>query len=752
MTTHQRHRMLVVHNLVSTGDRVHIIDAKPFRKFAFGSLLAYADEVAKARGNERMLVSESLALPAGVPVYGKELLQGITVTEKYDSILCHLVLDHGGVADDDLFSALRADWLKPRGILLNPVKSITKTDVARASAFELETDVAPCVIKKNNNYNRPETVFEIHTQAELDAWREANAGHEPGRFVTHKLLRYFGSEDLRMYQLERWVILFDDLTINYRNSDEFYIKGATALSYFARDERRLSRDLERLADSGYDWKGRSIDCAYQHDPEAWDARHAVLRRFREAFRFDYAELDVIQPAPNEFVVIDVNQTPGPSYKNVHWRELAVRFLEDGLRIQAVGDTADATAPAVEQQVALEPRDVAVAQGALPPRQAPAPTGDRPRTNICLCMIVKNETAVLPRLFRSLKDYIDYYVIVDTGSTDGTIALIEREMRGYGIEGEVHEREWVNFGVNRQQALDLAVAAAKADWLLFIDADEELGVSDPKFYEKLEPGVSYDLEKHQGGTRYVVPHLVNIKASRFKWEGPVHNYLVTLEGPKQRPTRKDVWIVYHLGEGAKSHGLTQEQKYLRDARLLEEDLQKNPDNARSQFYLAQSYRDAGHLERAYAAYKKRAEMQGWVEETYMAQLEAARVALQLEQPEDVVVREYLDAFNRRPTRVEPLHDLARYFRLKQEYGKAYVFARTGVEIERPDDGLFVAQPVYDWRMLDELGVAAYWVGDYASAKEACETVLWRVEHGLTVPPDDLRRIQENLAHAAGKLGN
>src|SRR5690606_14474818 len=131
---------------------------------------------------------------------------------------------------------------------------------------------------------------------------------------------------------------------------------------------------------------------------------------------------------------------------------------------------------------------------------------RPRTNICLTMIVKNEVQVLPRLFRSVKDHIDYYVIVDTGSTDDTIALIKEQMAGYGIEGEVHERPWINFGVNRQQALELAVQAAKADWLLFIDADEELGVSDPKFHEKLEPGISYDLEKHHAGTRYAVPHL------------------------------------------------------------------------------------------------------------------------------------------------------------------------------------------------------------------------------------------------------
>lgn len=378
---------------------------------------------------------------------------------------------------------------------------------------------------------------------------------------------------------------------------------------------------------------------------------------------------------------------------------------------------------------------------------------RPRTNICLCMIVKNESEVLPRLFRSVKDYLDYYIIVDTGSTDDTIELIRREMGGYGIEGEIHERAWVNFGVNRQQALDLAVAAGKADWLLFIDADEELGVSDPKFYEKLEPGVSYDIEKHHGGTRYVVPHLVNIKASRFKWEGPVHNYLVTLEGPKRRPRRKDVWIVYHVGEGAKSRGLTQEQKYLRDAKLLEDDLRENPENARSQFYLAQSYRDAGHRERAYVEYKKRVPMKGWAEETYVAQLEAARLSVLLEKPEAVVLREYLDAFNLRPTRIEPLHDLSRYFRKRGQYGKAYVFARTAVEIERPDDGLFLAQEVYDWRILDELGVAAYWVGDYEAAREACETVLRRVRlGGLQVPPRDLERIEENLAHTLKKLGD
>jgi hypothetical protein len=325
--------MLVVHNLASGADQLRVIEAKPFRKYSFGSLLAYADEVAQRAGRPHMLVSDSLALPRDVAVYGAEQLRGVAVGAKYDSIFCHFVLDDGGVLVDDFFAALRADFLAPGGLLLNPVKSITKNDVALASRFELETQSVPCVIKKNNNYNKPETVFEIGTEAELAAWREKHAADEP-KYVMHKRLEYFGIEQSQMYQLERWVIFFGDLTLNYRYSDEFYIKSATSLSFYVRDERCMADDLARLTGSAYEWKGRTIDCAYNHDPEAWDARYAVLEDFRNAFGFDYAELDVMQPRKNEFVVIDVNNTPGPAHKNVHFRELAARFLADMLRLGA----------------------------------------------------------------------------------------------------------------------------------------------------------------------------------------------------------------------------------------------------------------------------------------------------------------------------------------------------------------------------------------------------------------------------------
>ena len=74
------------------------------------------------------------------------------------------------------------------------------------------------------------------------------------------------------------------------------------------------------------------------------------------------------------------------------------------------------------------------------------------TKICLNMIVKNETKVLRRLFPSLHGCIDYYVISDTGSTDGTQDLIRELGEKYGIPGEINEEPWQNFGYNRNVAL------------------------------------------------------------------------------------------------------------------------------------------------------------------------------------------------------------------------------------------------------------------------------------------------------------
>ena len=91
--------------------------------------------------------------------------------------------------------------------------------------------------------------------------------------------------------------------------------------------------------------------------------------------------------------------------------------------------------------------------------------------VCLNMIVKNEAPVICRCIDSVRPIIDYWVIVDTGSIDGTQDIIRQQLSD--LPGELHERPWRDFAYNRSEALELA--RGKSDYTLIIDADDSLEI-------------------------------------------------------------------------------------------------------------------------------------------------------------------------------------------------------------------------------------------------------------------------------------
>ena len=111
---------------------------------------------------------------------------------------------------------------------------------------------------------------------------------------------------------------------------------------------------------------------------------------------------------------------------------------------------------------------------------PCPTlqqGAPHRPAICLNMIVRNEAHIVTEVLDAAAPYISFWVIVDTGSDDGTQDLIRTHMHSLGIPGELHERPWRNFGHNRSEALTLA--QGHADYIWVMDADDTV-VGTPDF--------------------------------------------------------------------------------------------------------------------------------------------------------------------------------------------------------------------------------------------------------------------------------
>lgn len=167
---------------------------------------------------------------------------------------------------------------------------------------------------------------------------------------------------------------------------------------------------------------------------------------------------------------------------------------------------------------------------------------------------------------------------------------------------------------------------------------------------------------------------------------------------------------------------QGDKFLADAEVLEEALHKEPDNARYAFYLAQSLRDAGEKPAALAAYRRRVAMGGWPEELWYSLFQVAALLEHTQAADAQIINAYLTAFEARPTRAEPLCELARMLRLRERYANAYVHARAAAEISLPDDLLFLNTSVYRWRARDEQAVAAYYSGRQAECGRICRALL------------------------------
>jgi len=356
------------------------------------------------------------------------------------------------------------------------------------------------------------------------------------------------------------------------------------------------------------------------------------------------------------------------------------------------------------------------------------------------MIVKDEAHVIVRCLESVLPAIDSWLVVDTGSSDGTPQIIESFFARTSKPGQVVHRPWRDFGTNRTEALELA--RPLADYVLFIDADE-VWSSPPEFrLPELSADAYSVLHRHKATeTTFWLTQLVRSRLP-FRFAGVLHEVLVCDEPHTLSPLAGP--MITGLFDSARNRQDPVE-KYARDAAVLEAALEREPDNARYVFYLAQSYRDANLLEPARSAYARRAQMGGFEEEAWYAALWTARLAERLGR-EDEAILGFMRAYERRPTRAESLCDLARLHRNRSEFHLAYLFAKKAATLPLPDDVLFLEEGVYRWRAWDEVAVAAYWVGEYAECKAIGERLL---ASGI-VPPADRTRIEKNCGFAAHKL--
>ena len=208
-----------------------------------------------------------------------------------------------------------------------------------------------------------------------------------------------------------------------------------------------------------------------------------------------------------------------------------------------------------------------------------------RTTISACMIVKNEEKMLPRCLESIKDYVDEIVVVDTGSTDRTVEIVE----SYGAK--VYHHPWEdNFSKHRNQSIEYA----GSDWIFIIDADEELmsgSGEEIKRAVRVEDNVDSifiriecEFDEGRGTSMHNSIRLFR-NNHRIRYKGRVHNAIVGEQNPKYAPKARIFHYGYNLGPEVAG------KKFRRTSELLKLDIAEDPLDPRPHHYLGVSYLSA-----------------------------------------------------------------------------------------------------------------------------------------------------------------
>jgi tetratricopeptide (TPR) repeat protein len=313
------------------------------------------------------------------------------------------------------------------------------------------------------------------------------------------------------------------------------------------------------------------------------------------------------------------------------------------------------------------------------------------SKIILILMIKNESKIIERCIANALEHVDAISILDTGSTDNTIEVCTNVLSLCGKPFVINVELFKNFGYNRSISfLKAQELCKKLEWeadstyCLTVDADMVIKPS-PAFKSFSMTMDGYMVNQVNGSLKYY--NMRFLKCS-YPWKclGRTHECW-----DDDKNFSKIPYEIFYIDD--KNDGGCKADKYERDIRLLTEDIQENPQNARSYFYLGQSFNCISKFDEAIEMYKKRIALEGWREEVWYSHYQISKC---YEQLGDIELMECwsIKAFKYYPNRSEPLYYLTKYFRETNQHHKAYHYYLKGKNIPYPkDDLLFIEDNVY-----------------------------------------------------------
>lgn len=226
--------------------------------------------------------------------------------------------------------------------------------------------------------------------------------------------------------------------------------------------------------------------------------------------------------------------------------------------------------------------------------------------LSLCMIVKDEEKNLPGCIGSVQGLVNEVIMVDTGSRDRTEEVAER------MGARVFRYPWND---SFADARNFALSKASGDWILIMDADDELEWEDREKLAELLSGTEEGINVYcartlcySGESPDIAGVLINMNirlirnGKGYRYRGRIHEQLVLLPEDEEKPQAVVATAIRFHHYGYLDSYIREKDKHGRNIRLIRMELEERPEDPFMLFNLGNEYYALGQPEQALACYR------------------------------------------------------------------------------------------------------------------------------------------------------
>jgi hypothetical protein len=341
--------------------------------------------------------------------------------------------------------------------------------------------------------------------------------------------------------------------------------------------------------------------------------------------------------------------------------------------------------------------------------------------IHLCIMVKNAGPQFEDMLTRNLPIIDKWTILDTGSTDDTIDIINKVLVGKK-EGHLYQEPFINFKDSRNRCLDLAGTSCK--FIIMLDDTYVMEGDLRKFLSKVrgdQLADSFTLFIKSDDLEYGSNRIIK-SSSGLRYLYKVHEVIsdknnLNIIIPKDCAIIKDDRFDYMQERTIKRKEL--------DLKFLYEEVEENPNEARTYYYLAQTYNILENYELAFEFFLKRASFtnSGYIQERYDAVFEAARLAnFKLNKPWYVCLELYEKAYKIDESRPEALYFIGIHY-METDIQKTYSYFKKAFEIGYPIHCQYGLKPTLSFHFIPKfLSRICYEIKDFELGLKVSEFFL------------------------------